>query len=243
VADEPRSGPVAIRIGRPYRTEEEFLTQEPEALTRTTATLIGAQAKPQGVILRFEVTLLTGEPLLRGEGRVVAFRPETPGSNSALTLRFTRLDARSKALVDRAAALREARGRGSHPPVPAAAPVAPPPAEPPPVAAAASALGEPWQPPGHRPPRPPVPHSQTPTEARVEPVRAPQAYRGPRHAPADVGPATRPAAGPVGRPGPVGPVGPPLAPPADRERLLERLRDRARALPQEAVASILAKPR
>jgi hypothetical protein len=115
VVDDARV-PVAIRITRPYSSADEFLQRELESLTRTTLSLPGAQPRPQGVVLRFEVTLAGGEPLLRGEGRVVAFRPLTPGQDSGLTLRFTRLDARSKALVDRAVAMREARAKPSQRP-------------------------------------------------------------------------------------------------------------------------------
>jgi hypothetical protein len=110
VADEPRT-PVAVRITRPYSTEQDFLSRELETLTRTSVSLLGAPQKPQGVVLRFELALASGEPLLRGEGRVVGFKAASAAMESALTLRFTRLDARSKALVDRAAAVREAKGR------------------------------------------------------------------------------------------------------------------------------------
>lgn len=113
---DPSRSPVAVRVIRPYATEEEFLAREPETLTRTTVILLGAQPKPQGVILRFELALASGDPLLRGEGRVTAFKAATAGGDSTLTLRFTRLDARSKALVDRAAALRDAKTRGNAPP-------------------------------------------------------------------------------------------------------------------------------
>jgi molecular chaperone DnaK len=119
LADDPRT-PVAIRISRPFGSEEEFLQHELDTLTRTTVLLLGAQSRPQGVVLRFEVALASGDPLIRGEGRVVGFRAASHGQDSGLTLRFTRLDARSKALVDRAAAMREARARASlHPPRPA----------------------------------------------------------------------------------------------------------------------------
>jgi resuscitation-promoting factor RpfA len=112
VADEGRQ-PVAIRIARPYQSEDEFLEHELEMLTRTSVVLLGAQARPQGVVLRFELTLASGAPLLRGEGRVVGFKPNANGDEPGLTLRFTRLDPRSKALVDRAAAVRDARARAA----------------------------------------------------------------------------------------------------------------------------------
>jgi molecular chaperone DnaK len=101
--------PVAIRITRPYATEEEFLEQELDTLSRTSVTLLGAQPRPLGVVLRFELVLSSGNVLMRGEGRVVGFRPNAHQGLGGLTLRFTRLDSRSKALVDRAAAVRERR--------------------------------------------------------------------------------------------------------------------------------------
>src|SRR6516164_6097896 len=113
VAKDDSRQPVAIRVTRPYTTEEGFLENELDTLTRTSVVLIGAQARPQGVVLRFEVLLATGAPLLRGEGRVVGYKMQVLGDEAGLTLRFTRLDARSKALVDRAAALRDARAKGA----------------------------------------------------------------------------------------------------------------------------------
>jgi hypothetical protein len=125
VADEVKP-PVAIRITRPYLTEDEFLEREFDTLTRTSVVLVGAQTRPQGVILRFEIVLKSGISVLRGEGRVVGYKPTGPSGEPGLTLRFTRLDAKSKALVDRAAMLREARIRGSSPP--GTRPSVPPPA-------------------------------------------------------------------------------------------------------------------
>jgi len=114
VADDPRP-PVAIRITRPYASEDEYLQQELELLSRTGITLVGAQPRPQGVVLRFELVLSAGQVLLRGEGRVVGFKPSAHQGVGGLTLRFTRIDARSKALLDKAATMREQR-RSSRPP-------------------------------------------------------------------------------------------------------------------------------
>ena len=110
VADDARS-PVAIRITRPYSSEDEFLACELETLTRTSIVLLGAQPRPQGVILRFELALATGTPLVRGEGRVVGYKERAFEDTPGLALRFTRLDSRSKSLIDRAAAMRDARNR------------------------------------------------------------------------------------------------------------------------------------
>lgn len=95
VADELKP-PVAIRITRPYASEAEFLEREFDTLTHTSVVLLGAQARPQGVILRFEIVLKTGESILRGEGRVVGYKEKAHAGEAGLSLRFTRLDARSK---------------------------------------------------------------------------------------------------------------------------------------------------
>jgi hypothetical protein len=112
VTDELKP-PVAIRITRPYATEAEFLEREFDTLTHTSVVLLGAQARPQGVVLRFEIVLKNGESILRGEGRVVAFKERAYAGEPGLSLRFTRLDSRSKNLVDRASALRDARVKAS----------------------------------------------------------------------------------------------------------------------------------
>jgi hypothetical protein len=117
--------PVAVRIVRPYKNEDEFLENELETVGKTSVILIGAHPRPTGVILRFEVTLQSGGTILRGEGRVLSHKENAFRGQAGLSLRFTRLDPKSKALVDRAAALREARIGGgesvkpSRPPPPA----------------------------------------------------------------------------------------------------------------------------
>jgi len=117
VADAPVPPPLpaAIRITRPYASEDDYLDREVETLTRASITLLGAQARPQGVVLRFELALSSGQVLMRGEGRVVGFKANAYEGLGGLTLRFTRLDTRSKALVDKAAALREQRRPSTRP--------------------------------------------------------------------------------------------------------------------------------
>ena len=123
VAENTRA-PVAIRIVRPYETEEELFANELETLGKTSVVLIGAHPRPTGVILRFEVTLANGETVLRGEGRVLAHKENAFRGQPGLSLRFTRLDPKSKSVVDRATALRESRAGGepaaSRPPAPLA---------------------------------------------------------------------------------------------------------------------------
>lgn len=117
--------PVAIRIVRPFDTEDALLEGELETIGKTSVVLIGAHPRPTGVILRFEVTLATGATVLRGEGRVLAHKENAFRGQSGLTLRFTRLDPKSKAIVDRATAMREARADGGSPSRPAPRPESP----------------------------------------------------------------------------------------------------------------------
>ncbi len=121
---ENTRAPVAIRIVRPYETEEELFANELETLGKTSVVLIGAHPRPTGVILRFEVTLANGETVLRGEGRVLAHKENAFRGQPGLSLRFTRLDPKSKSVVDRATALRESRSGGDGVPSRPAPPLA-----------------------------------------------------------------------------------------------------------------------
>jgi hypothetical protein len=118
------SPPVALRIVRPFADEDAMLAAEAAAFSRTGVVLIGAPSRPNGVVLRFEIALSDGTPAMRGEGRVVGFRPGNNDEESALMLRFTRLDVKSKALLDRAVALREERRSMAPPPRTSLAPSA-----------------------------------------------------------------------------------------------------------------------
>ncbi len=231
MAEDPRP-PVAIRITRPYGNEDEFLEHELETLTRTSVTLLGAQPRPQGVVLRFELVLSSGQAILRGEGRVVGFKPDVLHGLGGLTLRFTRLDSRSKALVDKAAAARERR-RPSH---------APPASEPP-----RSAMPEPTPPPPPSIPVPPPPASiqeispeppasvpsepPPPLSVRPRSIPPPLPARALKHHAPKLEPTPPPPR--VGAPSSV------QAPPS-RDELLERLRARAKRLDAAEVERILA---
>ena len=101
-----------IRITRPYGSETEFLEGDFGWLGRTTVILPNGPARAAGELVRFEIVLTSGAPILRGEGHVVAHHspggPRAPG----LEVRFTRVDAKSKLLIDR---VRERRNAMSQP--------------------------------------------------------------------------------------------------------------------------------
>ena len=213
--------PVAIRVTRPYSDEDEFLEREIDTLTRTSVTLIGAQSRPQGVILRFEVALSNGAPLMRGEGRVIAFKTNALGPLSGLTLRFTRLDKKTKALVDRAALIREERARAAlHASMLESAESELPP--PPPATSETAILAEPSSPDAASVESPDATGAGFDRATQPDPPPAP----APHHESHEPNGASSIASGRVtsGR---------------DRDSLLLRLRERARRLAPETVAAIL----
>lgn len=106
---------MAVRVIRPYSSEDEYLAKEGDSITKTTIELLGAHSRPTGIILRFEVTLQSGKTLIRGEGRVTQFNERGRDGQPSLSLRFTKLDPKSKALVDRAVQMRQPQGLpGAH---------------------------------------------------------------------------------------------------------------------------------
>jgi hypothetical protein len=242
----------AIRVTRPYATEDEFLEHELDTLTRTSVTLVGAQPRPQGVILRFELVLTTGQVVLRGEGRVVALKPNALRGMSGLSLRFTRLDSRSKTLLDKATALRERRRPSSM--------IPPPEGSSPTLPSLGQAIPEPFPSSPHGAVPEPFPPSPSATEMRplviprddgpggsatgeAAPLPAP-----PTEASADT--QFEPPAPPAG----VAPGAPPPSalrdaparttePPPHRHDLLARLRARAKALDVDDIDRILNRKR
>jgi hypothetical protein len=220
VPEDPRP-PVAIRITRPYGNEDEFLEHELDTLTRTSVTLLGAQPRPQGVVLRFELVLSSGQAILRGEGRVVGFKDNALHGLGGLTLRFTRLDSRSKALVDKAAVARERR-RPSHAP---------------PAAPSAPAVSSERPPPAPSSVPPPLPRAEPEARASTPPPPV-VALDPPRSVPP---PLPRAASRPPPLPPKASAPPPPsVQAPTARDELLERLRTRAKRLDATEVQRILS---
>jgi hypothetical protein len=210
--------PVAIRVTRPYDSGEEFLTAEMETLTRTTVVLLGAQKRPDGVVLRFEITLANGTVLLRGEGRVVGWKEDALRGEPGLLLRFTRLDSKSKALVDRAAERNKNRRSIRPPPPPVASPL--PPAPPPPTPMSTPSIDIPISVEVEAvqeapPPAPPPPLPVPPPPPRAPTFSAPEISVS--RAEASVS----------------------IEPPPDRDAILERLRTRAKSLDPAQIEAIL----
>jgi len=113
---EKTSASVAFRLKRPYASEDELVAGDGHGVRKSGMMLFGAAPRSVGLIVRFEIALRDGTPVFRGEGKVVAHHPSPdPSQPGALQVRFTRLDPRGKALVDRAVARNEGRPPTSTP--------------------------------------------------------------------------------------------------------------------------------
>ncbi|MBZ4421834.1 TIGR02266 family protein [Myxococcus sp. RHSTA-1-4] len=112
-----------LRIRLPYTTEDEFIDKYGSNVARGGVFVATRALKPEGTGLAFEFVLADGARLLRGEGVVVKAQADAGGGRTGMTVRFVKLDAASKALIDRVVAR---RGGIVEPPPPAAPPAPPP---------------------------------------------------------------------------------------------------------------------
>jgi len=168
--NEPRLVPLRVRL--PYATEAEFLDKYGSNVARGGIFIATRALKPEGTQLSFEFVLADGRRLLRGDGVVVKTQVDEGGSRSGMTVRFARLDAASKALVDRVIAHRSGavEPEDVRPVEPPAAKAPPSPSPKPhfsPGAAAAAAVSA-------APKATPEPPAAAPKAAQPEPAPAPE---------------------------------------------------------------------
>src|SRR6516164_8759902 len=102
------SAPTPLRVRLPFRSEDEFVASYGAHVGRDGFFLATRAPKPVGATLLFDLILADGTSLLRGEGVVV--RSNASGDRPGMTLRFVRLEAAGKALVERIVSGRPARG-------------------------------------------------------------------------------------------------------------------------------------
>jgi hypothetical protein len=126
VPENPRPPPT-LRITRPWASEKEFIDGDLACLGRTAIVLPNAPAREPGELIRFEIVLSTGTAVFRGEGHVVAHHAPGGAKPAGLEVRFTRIDARSKLVLDRVRERRTALVRSGSMPPPAFVSQAPPP--------------------------------------------------------------------------------------------------------------------
>ncbi|HEY3593335.1 MAG TPA: hypothetical protein VGL13_05660 [Polyangiaceae bacterium] len=110
---QPNRPPAAIRLVRPYASEKEFVEGDFAYLGRATLFLPSVASKPAGEVVRFEFVLSTGAPVFRGEAQTVAHHVATASRPEGLEVRITRMDAKSKAILDHVKERRAAGQRTS----------------------------------------------------------------------------------------------------------------------------------
>ena len=102
------SAPTPLRVRLPFRSEDEFVASYGAHVGRDGFFLATKAPKAVGATLLFDLILSDGSSILRGEGVVV--RSNASGERPGMTLRFVRLEAAGKALVERIVSGRPARG-------------------------------------------------------------------------------------------------------------------------------------
>jgi hypothetical protein len=103
VQGSPSNGrPPVVRVRRPFATIDELLNADFGLFTRQGMVLAGLGPIETGQLVRFEVTLGDGAPILRGEGAVVAYHPRREGVPfEGVEVKFLRLDGRGHELMRR----------------------------------------------------------------------------------------------------------------------------------------------
>jgi hypothetical protein len=203
---QPNRSPAAIRLARPYGSEKEFVEGDFAFLGRATLFLPNVPDRAAGDVVRFEFLLNTGAPVFRGEAQVVAHHAGSGPKPAGLEVRITRMDAKSKSIHDLVKERRVAATR--------TAPKSLSPAKPVESIAPAKVGPSLTEPPPAAPadvaPRPIVAAVPAPQPARTaEPPQETASETSGIH---------------------LSPVRARVAPPPNRDEILDRLRERARQL-------------
>ena len=96
--------PSLVRIFLRYPDEETFITRFAPNVTRGGVFLASRKPRPVGDIVRFEISLAQGTPLLWGLGRVTwvrEFNPAEPHRAHGMGVQFTALDPKCLPLLER----------------------------------------------------------------------------------------------------------------------------------------------
>jgi hypothetical protein len=97
---------IPIRVTRPYSSVEEFVGAEGWTIGKNGIVLIGHPPLAAGTEVRCELTLASGEPLIRAEGVVVRQLDATGPRPGGLQIRLQRMTPATKAFLKRAGELR-----------------------------------------------------------------------------------------------------------------------------------------
>ncbi len=124
-SNEPRKIPLRIRL--PFTSEDEFITRYGSNVTRGGIFIATRAGKPEGTPLSFELVLQDGTRLMRGEGVVHKVVVDDQPGKAGMLVRFTRIDSRTKGLIDQILEQREGAAPADAPAAEPSPPVAPPP--------------------------------------------------------------------------------------------------------------------
>jgi hypothetical protein len=94
--------PVVVHVVRPYASEQEYLAAEAWSIDARGMLLIDADALAPDTAVLFDVALADGQKPIRAEGRVVKVVAPSGGRPGGLKVRFKRFGAATKAFIERA---------------------------------------------------------------------------------------------------------------------------------------------
>ena len=191
--------PVVVHVVRPYASEQEYLNAEAWTIDQRSMLLIDAEALPGDTAVLFDISLADGQKPIRAEGRVVGMVHESGGRPGGMRVRFKRFGAATKAFIERAVKAKSASAEPERSSTPEAERPSTPEAELP--SATFSDRGSLVE--DDRSRMPEVRHSMTELEPAPAAASASREPSGLRHR-----------------------VSGPITAPANREELLQRLRQR-----------------
>jgi uncharacterized protein (TIGR02266 family) len=93
-----------VRVRLKYADLETFAERFAPNVTRGGIFLASREPRPVGTLVRFEVSLQSGTPVLIGKGRVTwtkAYDPQEPSRPYGMGVQFTELDPASRPVLDR----------------------------------------------------------------------------------------------------------------------------------------------
>lgn len=99
--------PVVVHVVRPYASELEYLAAEAWSIDARTMLLIDAGELPVDSAVLFDVALRDGQKPIRAEGRVVGVVAAVGERPGGVRVRFKRFGAATKAFIERAVKARE----------------------------------------------------------------------------------------------------------------------------------------
>ena len=91
--------PRILRITRPYESVEDYIASEGWTISSKRMILLDQPRLERDTIVRFELSLPSGEKLIRAEARVVGYQAPTPDKPGGPKVRFKRFGGTTKAFI------------------------------------------------------------------------------------------------------------------------------------------------